>query len=138
MLAGVLPATGTLPGSDVGGVPPLDALDMWPLVSGAVKKSPRTGFALSAHAIIVGNVKYINGSVHSHESWNGPICASLCSELTRDVHDDLRATLLKCFGGACLARQATRATRTRTARWASGRVRPLLPLPCRPRAPELS
>ena len=87
MLAGVLPATGTLPGSDVGGVPPLDALDVWPLVSGAVKRSPRTGFALSAHAIIVGNVKYINGSVHGHESWNGAICASLCSELIR-VPDD--------------------------------------------------
>ena len=104
MLAGVLPATGTLPGSEVSGVPPLDALDMWPLVSGAVKKSPRTGFALSAHAIIVGNVKYINGSVHSHESWNGPICASLCSQLTR-VHDDLRATLSALVARVWFVRQ---------------------------------
>ena len=38
-----------------------------------VVAGPRTGqtLPLSQFAIIVGDHKYINGSVHDHESWNG-------------------------------------------------------------------
>lgn len=81
VLAGVLPSTGALPGANYPGaqVPGVDSMDMWPLLSGQVRRSPRSGFALSTFAIIVGNHKYINGTVHGHESWNGKVCsASTC------------------------------------------------------------
>ena len=80
VLAGALPPTGILPGSNYPGaqIPPVDGMDMWPLLSGRVQKSPRQGFPLSQWAIIVGRHKYINGSVHDHESWNGPVCKN-CS-----------------------------------------------------------
>eukprot|EP00041_Stephanoeca_diplocostata_P032567 m.1047454 g.1047454 ORF g.1047454 m.1047454 type:complete len:536 (-) comp24171_c1_seq4:309-1916(-) len=74
VLAGVLPSQGEIPGAKSGGVPAVDALDMWPLLSGANTTSPRTGFPLSQFAIRIGDFKYINGSVHDHESWNGKIC----------------------------------------------------------------
>ena len=80
VLAKVLPAAGALPGTRpgvaAGAVPPLDSLNMWPLLSAATATGPRTGgtIPLSQFAIIVGDHKYINGSVHDHESWNGAVC----------------------------------------------------------------
>lgn len=73
VLAGVLPPTGEVVGATAPGVPLTDSLDMWPLLSGTNKTSPRSGFALSQFAIRVGDYKYINGSVHDHESWNGKV-----------------------------------------------------------------
>eukprot|EP00037_Helgoeca_nana_P013108 m.120372 g.120372 ORF g.120372 m.120372 type:complete len:457 (-) comp21838_c0_seq6:19-1389(-) len=74
VLAGVLPSSGTIRGASGSGVPTVDGLDMWPLVSGANGTSPRTGFPLSQFAIRVGNYKFVNGSVHDHETWNGKVC----------------------------------------------------------------
>jgi hypothetical protein len=49
------------------------------------------GFPLSANAIIVGQYKYINGSVHSHETWNGKKGAHLNSiEAATDIYIQLR------------------------------------------------
>eukprot|EP01046_Picozoa_sp_COSAG06_P016287 COSAG06_NODE_1074_length_10817_cov_7.629315_4_plen_62_part_00 len=41
----MLPSTGVVPGTNYPGakVPALDAMDMWPLLTGKVKTSPRTG-----------------------------------------------------------------------------------------------
>jgi len=76
VLAGVLPADGPVKGASALGVPPIDGLDMWPLLSGVNGTSPRTGFALSQYAVVDGRYKYINGSVHDHESWNGKVCGA--------------------------------------------------------------
>lgn len=59
VLAGVLPPEGVLPGANYDGakVPPLDSLDMWPLLTGKVDSSPREGFPLSQFAIIQGQYK---------------------------------------------------------------------------------
>ena len=59
VLAGVLPAEGVVPGANYNGakVPPLDGLDMWPLLTGKVDSSPRHGFPLSQFAIIQGQYK---------------------------------------------------------------------------------
>lgn len=59
VLAGMLPSEGVVPGVNYAGspVPPLDGLDMWPLLTGKVKSSPRTGFPLSQFAIIQGRYK---------------------------------------------------------------------------------
>ena len=60
VLAGVLPAEGVVPGVNYEGarVPPLDSLDMWPLLTKKVDSSPRKGFPLSQFAIIQGQYKY--------------------------------------------------------------------------------
>ena len=41
-------------------LPPIDSLDMWPLISGADSSSPRTDIPASYHTLISGN--YIQGS----------------------------------------------------------------------------
>ena len=60
VLAGVLPTEGVVPAVNYEGarVPPLDSLDMWPLLTKKVDSSPRKGFPLSQFAIIQGQYKY--------------------------------------------------------------------------------
>ena len=59
VLAGVLPPEGAVAGVNYDGaaVPPLDGLNMWPLLTGKGHSSPRTGFPLSEFAIIQGQYK---------------------------------------------------------------------------------
>lgn len=51
------------------GVPPVDAMDMWPLLTGAVRASPRTEVPLSSYSIIVGRYKLVNKSAFT-DSWD--------------------------------------------------------------------
>lgn len=41
------------------GLPPIDSLDMWPLLSGAVQQSPRKEIHLSDQALISGQSVFV-------------------------------------------------------------------------------
>jgi len=53
------------------GLPPIDSLNMWPLISGANSTSPRTGFPVSNQTIILQNYKLIQNSI-DFSGWTGP------------------------------------------------------------------
>uniref|UniRef100_A0A7S2TR55 Sulfatase N-terminal domain-containing protein n=1 Tax=Lotharella oceanica TaxID=641309 RepID=A0A7S2TR55_9EUKA len=53
------------------GLPPVDGLDMWPLLSGDVTDSPRTEFLVSATALIQGKWKVMVGKQEG-AGWAGP------------------------------------------------------------------
>eukprot|EP00039_Didymoeca_costata_P030930 m.32224 g.32224 ORF g.32224 m.32224 type:complete len:523 (-) comp8387_c0_seq2:73-1641(-) len=50
------------------GVPPIDSIDFWPLLSGANTTAPRTDVLLSSYSIISGNWKYINSTFR--DNWD--------------------------------------------------------------------
>jgi len=52
------------------GLPPIDSLDVWPLISGANATSPRAVLPLDADSIIVGDWKLLLGSV-GESGWTG-------------------------------------------------------------------
>ena len=52
------------------GLPPIDSLDVWPLISGANATSPRMLLPLDASSIIVGDWKLLLGSV-GESGWTG-------------------------------------------------------------------
>ena len=45
-------------------LPPVDSLDMWPLVSGQTSTSPRTDIHISVNALISGNYKILTGKMN--------------------------------------------------------------------------
>ena len=45
-------------------LPPIDSMNMWPLISGANSTSPRTDIPVSYNTLISGDYKIITGSVH--------------------------------------------------------------------------
>ena len=52
-------------------LPPIDSLNMWPLISGLNSTSPRTDIPVSNKTLISGQYKIITGKV-SHAGWTGP------------------------------------------------------------------
>lgn len=52
------------------GLPPIDSINMWPLLSGAVTESPRTETHLDLRALISGDYKVVTGTWHYN--WQGP------------------------------------------------------------------
>ena len=52
-------------------LPPVDSLDMWPLVSGQTSTSPRTNIHISVNALISGNYKILTGKMNQ-AGWTGP------------------------------------------------------------------
>ena len=50
------------------GLPPIDSLDMWPLISGQNSTSPRTDVPISLNALISGDYKILTGTV-SQAGW---------------------------------------------------------------------
>lgn len=67
-LAGVDPADGA---AAQHGLPPIDSLDMWPLLSGANGTSPRDELFIDTSTLIQGDWKLITGAASS-ASWPGP------------------------------------------------------------------
>lgn len=61
--------------SQGGRFPPIDSLDIWPLLSGAERASPRTEIPLSKHALIQHNYKLLwNPKQDIDQSgWTGPV-----------------------------------------------------------------
>ena len=52
-------------------LPPIDSLDVWPLISGQNTTSPRTDIPTSYDTLISGDYKIITGNV-AHSTWTGP------------------------------------------------------------------
>ena len=52
-------------------LPPVDSLDMWPLISGQNSTSPRTDIFASIHALISGDYKLLTGPM-LQAGWTGP------------------------------------------------------------------
>jgi hypothetical protein len=69
-LAG-LPDPTADPVAAAAGLPPVDSLDMWPLLSGANATSPRTELPLSPTAFISGRYKLLLGAAEPYATWTG-------------------------------------------------------------------
>jgi len=67
-LAGVDPADEP---AVAAGLPPVDSLDVWPLISGANLTSPRTEIPIQTNALISGQWKLLTGHV-GEAAWGGP------------------------------------------------------------------
>jgi hypothetical protein len=61
--------------SQAGRFPPIDSLDIWPLLSGVKSSSPRQEIPLSKYALIQGDFKLIYDPNHNidQSGWTGPI-----------------------------------------------------------------
>lgn len=68
-LAGVDPFD---PVAAAGGLPGVDGLDMWPLLSGANATSPRQEIPVSTQTLIQGDLKFIQGSM-GFATWTGVV-----------------------------------------------------------------
>ena len=53
-------------------LPPIDSLNMWPLISGQNSTSPRTDIPISYDTLISGNYKILMGDVEQ-AGWTGPV-----------------------------------------------------------------
>lgn len=67
-LAGVDPED---PKAKAAGLPPIDSLDMWPLLSGQNATSPRTEYFINSEALISGKWKLLTGT-QKGSGWGGP------------------------------------------------------------------
>ena len=67
---------GVDPTDNAEGVPGIDSLDMWPLLSGTNTTSPRNEIPLSSHALISGDWKVIFGP-QRYDMWS-PQVVSAC------------------------------------------------------------
>ena len=52
-------------------LPPIDSLDMWPLISGQNSTSPHTDVPVTYESLISGDYKILTGKL-SHAGWTGP------------------------------------------------------------------
>ena len=79
------------------GLPPLDSLDLWPLISGANSTSPRTEVPVGPDALISGRFKLLLGR-QGQAGWDGPLAPNASSP----AHDP-HAPSLDCSGAlGCL------------------------------------
>ena len=67
-LAGVDPTDTKAAAADL---PPVDSMDMWPLISGQNSTSPRVDIPISNNTLISGNYKILQGTVNL-AGWTGP------------------------------------------------------------------
>jgi len=66
------------------GAPPIESLDLWPLIAGLNASSPRAGFAAGPTAIVSGRWKLLTGAVPG-AGWTGPTWPNASSPAA-DVH----------------------------------------------------
>lgn len=88
------------------GVPPVDGLNMWPYITGRVKKSPRTEMMLSNEvdgkgvvktaALIVNNYKLILGS-QMYGFWQGPVYPNASTDHKHEPPVDCTAGASICL-----------------------------------------
>jgi len=83
------------PVAAAGGIPPIDGLDMWPLISGNNLTSPRTEIPVTRNALISGQYKYLVGQL-PYAVWTGPSYPNASS-----AGHDPSGTVLDCKDG-CL------------------------------------
>ena len=53
-------------------LPPIDSLNVWPLISGQNVTSPRTDIPITYYSLISGEYKILTGSI-SDDGWTGPV-----------------------------------------------------------------
>merc|ERR1719334_452752 len=75
------------------GLPPVDGLDMWPLISGEVTESPRNEILVSDTTIIIGDYKLMTGKF-KFAIWQAPVWP-LGTTPSQDI---LETTVLDCVG----------------------------------------
>eukprot|EP00048_Salpingoeca_helianthica_P005368 m.87064 g.87064 ORF g.87064 m.87064 type:complete len:531 (-) comp13577_c0_seq2:23-1615(-) len=61
------------------GLPPIDSLDVWPLLSGRNNTSPRTEILVREDTLVQGRYKLIVGDI-THAGWAGPQYPNMTSE----------------------------------------------------------
>ncbi len=87
------------------GLPPIDSMDMWPLISGANGTSPRTEFAASAVTLITTEWKLIDsgktGRLLQAASWQGSLWPNASSPTKNVESTKLDCSLVNGAGGAC-------------------------------------
>ena len=52
-------------------LPPIDSMNMWPLISGDVDKSPREDVPISYYTLMSGDYKILTGVI-TNAGWTGP------------------------------------------------------------------
>ena len=55
------------------GLPPIDSLDMWPMISGVNSTSPRYELAVDQHTLIQGKYKFYNGTTIKYAAWGSTL-----------------------------------------------------------------
>ena len=77
------------------GLPPIDSLNVWPLISGENSTSPRTNIHVDNNTLIDGDYKFFNGTIIQYASWGSAFYPNASSD------GSLAATELDCSNG-CL------------------------------------
>lgn len=83
------------------GLPPIDSLNIWPLISGENETSPRTELPVNGDALIEGDYKYIAGKP-DYASWPGeryPNTSSTIPPLIQQITMDCTKGCLFNIGG---------------------------------------
>ena len=75
-------------------LPPIDSLNMWPLISGQNSTSPRIDIPISDATLISGDYKILVGGVHMN-AWTGPI-------FPNNTHPQVRIYSARCGDSGCL------------------------------------
>lgn len=78
------------------GLPPVDSLDLWPVLSGASPTSPRTELPISAQTLIQGQWKFMQGKM-DYATWQGVSYPNT----TTLTHPEA-GTILQCGASGCL------------------------------------
>ena len=76
-------------------LPPIDSLNMWPLISGQNSTSPRTDIPISNATLISGDYKILTGDVNM-DGWTGPVFPN-----NSNPESGVRGTA-KCGNSGCL------------------------------------
>jgi arylsulfatase B len=86
------------------GLPAIDSLDVWPLLAGANKTSPRAEFAASATVLVGSRFKLIEGAAVASATWQGGVWPNASSP-----QRPINAAVADCASG-CLFDVAADAT----------------------------
>lgn len=79
------------------GLPPVDGLNMWPLISGSNLTSPRTELIVDNSTLIVNDYKYIQDDIVNYATWTSELFPNSSSIL-----HPIDGTFLDCRLKACL------------------------------------
>lgn len=75
------------------GLPDVDGVNLWPLISGQTNISPRTEIAISKTTYIAGNFKLMIGGFFRYAIWQSPVWPDINTP-DQDVLDN---QVLKCL-----------------------------------------
>ena len=78
------------------GLPPIDSMNMWPLISGENLTSPRIEYPVNDNVLIQGRYKYMVNASFDYASWGGYLFPNSSS-----VQNPIQGTKMNCEKG-CL------------------------------------